>query len=343
MRVMRRFVFAVVGISCAWLPWSTAQAQKTTRFPDVPAEHFATAAVEALAEKGIIAGYPDGTFRPSVLVTRAEAVKIALGATGVAPVSDMQKSSFTDVPEDAWYAPFVEAARREGIITGNAGSTSFAPERPVSKSEFLALLLRAFGIDAGSAYGEIRLPLSPDARSADTWFYPLLRYALASSLTTADGNGLLSPSRMLPRGEVAVLLWRLMKYREGQRSAVLLAQSETELRSAATLRTNSIFDRAEEASARALLEARGALSSAPENLVAKGIVKIAEAHIALLRALRAQHAKEWAEAIRLAGDAWNLAARGRDFNADLTETAAAFQSAAKSIAETGRTALAKTH
>ena len=47
----------------------------TPQFPDVD-PHWANGAIMLLAQKGIIAGYPDGTFRPDDLITRAETVTI---------------------------------------------------------------------------------------------------------------------------------------------------------------------------------------------------------------------------------------------------------------------------
>jgi hypothetical protein len=46
------------------------------QFSDVPAGHWAKEAVEALAAKGIIAGFPDGTFRGNETLTRYQAALI---------------------------------------------------------------------------------------------------------------------------------------------------------------------------------------------------------------------------------------------------------------------------
>jgi hypothetical protein len=42
-----------------------------TQFPDV-ATHWARTSIEKVAEYGLIKGYPDGTFRPHLFVTRGE-------------------------------------------------------------------------------------------------------------------------------------------------------------------------------------------------------------------------------------------------------------------------------
>ncbi len=46
------------------------------QFSDVPAGHWAKEAVEALAAKGIIVGFPDGTFRGNETLTRYQAALI---------------------------------------------------------------------------------------------------------------------------------------------------------------------------------------------------------------------------------------------------------------------------
>ena len=49
---------------------------KKSMFKDVPNDHWAVKAIEELAERGIIKGYPDGIFKPDEPITRAEAAII---------------------------------------------------------------------------------------------------------------------------------------------------------------------------------------------------------------------------------------------------------------------------
>lgn len=48
--------------------------------------HWAAGAVGSLAELGIVAGYPDGTFKPEDEITRAEVTAILARALKLAPV-----------------------------------------------------------------------------------------------------------------------------------------------------------------------------------------------------------------------------------------------------------------
>ena len=56
--------------------------QSTTKFADVPASHWASGLVNIAVGKGIIQGYPDGTFKPDAPVTYAEAYAMLVRMLG---------------------------------------------------------------------------------------------------------------------------------------------------------------------------------------------------------------------------------------------------------------------
>ena len=68
-------------------------------FWDVPKDHWAFNYVAELVNKGVLAGYEDGSFRPDDTVTRAEWAKIMVLAAGL-PVNDYNVY-FTDM-YDHW-------------------------------------------------------------------------------------------------------------------------------------------------------------------------------------------------------------------------------------------------
>lgn len=54
------------------------------------------------------------------------------------------KTKFKDVPENAWYAPYVGYMSLQGIITGNSDGT-FTPDAYISEKAFLTMLLKSMG------------------------------------------------------------------------------------------------------------------------------------------------------------------------------------------------------
>ncbi len=89
-------------------------------FPDLPAGHWSTGSVAALADQEIITGYTDGTFRPSGPVHRSEAVAMLLRAQGKVPagtqydhIKQTAVSPFSDVSSSYW--AFVYIMRAYGV------------------------------------------------------------------------------------------------------------------------------------------------------------------------------------------------------------------------------------
>ncbi len=80
--------------------------------------HWAEGYISALAEKGIINGYEDNTFKPDAYITRAEAEKVINAALGRTPnKAKVEESiskytvSLSDVPSTHWaYYEVIEAA-----------------------------------------------------------------------------------------------------------------------------------------------------------------------------------------------------------------------------------------
>jgi hypothetical protein len=312
---------------------------KEQSFSDVPSGPVLEA-VEFLKTEGMVSGYADGTFRPRDAVNRAEALKLIMGPLVKKDIlSQLTTTSFDDVPKGQWYLPYVEAARQNGIVDGPPKRTSFLGSDPVRKMEFIKMLLLAYRIDP-NAFSEIRLPLADDVTDPTTWYYPFLRYAFTTSMVSIGPDGMLNPSKELTRGDTALILSAFLRYRSGERTSTLLMEAQEEFSSTVEQLENNDLTQAEFASARALLAARGAHASRPNDPTTQGTLKMAESLRALIRGLRAGVKKDYPESIRLAGDAWNLAARARELNSDLALLSTIAQTKAKSLADEGRASFA---
>ena len=96
--------------------------------------------IEVMRLYGIVDGYGDRTFRPTEALTRAEMCALFVKALRY-PVFAEKTDAFSDVTEDAWYASYVDAMYRLGLINGY-GNGEFHPEDPITHQEFLVLLGR---------------------------------------------------------------------------------------------------------------------------------------------------------------------------------------------------------
>ncbi len=108
-------------------------------FSDVPEDAPYADDVKKLVEYGIIAGYPDGTFRPYGEVTRAEMCKminLTLGYTDFLGVT-----GFSDVTTSNWYYAFALSAQKAGYIKGYEDG-SFGGGRNITRQEVCTILVR---------------------------------------------------------------------------------------------------------------------------------------------------------------------------------------------------------
>jgi hypothetical protein len=109
-------------------------------FSDVCTGYWAKDAIDALAEAGIIGGYPDGTFKPEGKLTRAELCSLLVKARKTT-VSKPQGRIFSDLPPTHWAAPYIRSAVELKLVGGYPDGT-FRPSKPLNRVEGVLILSR---------------------------------------------------------------------------------------------------------------------------------------------------------------------------------------------------------
>jgi len=135
----------VASTSFAQLIPASAQTSEVTpvntSFPDTE-NYWAQPFIQALAERNIVTGYPDNTFRPEQPVARDEFAAILRQAFSQAPERQLRTGSvYKDIPEGYWAASAIEEAYEMGFMRGYPGG-EFRPNQPVTKVEVLTSLAR---------------------------------------------------------------------------------------------------------------------------------------------------------------------------------------------------------
>lgn len=98
-------------------------------------------AIRTLCSYGIVSGFGDGTFRPEDTLDRAFLCALLVKALRC-PLPEEGSVVFSDVPADAWFAPYVNALAGMGLVQG-CGDGTFRPYDCVSHEELLTVLGRA--------------------------------------------------------------------------------------------------------------------------------------------------------------------------------------------------------
>ncbi len=185
-------------------------------FSDVSTENPYYNQILDLYNRRIIGGYGDSSFRPEAKISRAEFVKVAMGATNCFDCSNPNEAMrralgipkpFPDVLPPAWYIFCIAIAKSLGMITGY-GDGLFRPERNISRAEAAAVLLR-----------QSRIPLQklPEGYfrdvPGDAWYADHVYTAVGIGLIKNNG-GEVKPDSDITRGEFAFMARTLLDVKE---------------------------------------------------------------------------------------------------------------------------------
>lgn len=114
---------------------------------------------------------------------------------------------FSDVPAGEWYYEYVFSACELGIMQGKGGGR-FDPKGSSTRAEFVAVLMRLSGEEAGEIK-EGDLPFSDVG--AGEWFAPYVAWAAAKGYVTGYPDGTFRPRAVISRCETAALIDRFIK------------------------------------------------------------------------------------------------------------------------------------
>ncbi|MEW5762928.1 MAG: S-layer homology domain-containing protein, partial [Bacillota bacterium] len=162
--------------------------------------HWAAKEISVLAARNVIAGYPDGSFKPEKPLTRAELAALLAGFLSLETTETT--SAFGDVPPDAWYAGAVAAVRARGLMAGAGGR--FRPGATLTREELAAVALRVAGISIQDL-----TPAFADAQRIAPWARQAVATAAAAGLVKGVGNERFAPKAPVTRAQMAAILYRL--------------------------------------------------------------------------------------------------------------------------------------
>jgi hypothetical protein len=163
--------------------------------------------VKYLIDHKVMTGYPDGTFKPSNSITKAEiAVAVAKATNRTKELDAMAaKNTFHDLAGYELAKPYINALVDAGIVKG-ASSTTYAPGKNISYAELITILVR----------------MNPSASSvvdsSGTWPTNYIQYVqmynYMGDVTVTDWN---APAT---RGDSAKLIYRFLPKKSSTSSAI---------------------------------------------------------------------------------------------------------------------------
>ncbi|NER34537.1 MAG: DUF1565 domain-containing protein [Oscillatoria sp. SIO1A7] len=176
--------------------------------------HWAEAYITALTSKGIIAGFPDGTYRPNQPVTRAQFAAIVNNA--FAPKSQRTATSFADVSTGFWAYKAIQSAYRGRFLAGYPGRV-FRPNQQIPKVQ--AIVALSSGLDLRSDNTSV-LSRYEDASQIPGYAETAIAGATQSEMVVNYPNlDRFDPNRPATRAEVAAFVYQAL-VNSGQAEAI---------------------------------------------------------------------------------------------------------------------------
>lgn len=173
-------------------------------FVDMTEYEWAAEAVESLYNKGFIGGVSDTEFEPGRSISREEFLTMMLRAFGVELNNSEQQ--FVDVDENAYYAPYVNAAYSIGIING-ISNTEFGVGEPIIRQDAAVIMnnLLKYRKSENSADNEYSIS---DKKDVSDYALEAVESLVSKGIISGDEEHRFLPKKTLSRAEAAVLLYR---------------------------------------------------------------------------------------------------------------------------------------
>ena len=191
-------------------PAQLAQAMKLSftprSFPDTQQSPYARE-IDTLAAYGLLTGDESGAFRPGEVITRGEFCALVSDALGLYTTKAL---TFSDVPQDAWYADAVTNMAALGFISGYENG-SFRPEDPITYEQMITSLSAVAVWASKGSYD-----LSQDGLSMEDWleYHDYASWARPGVRDLTQLNALLdgvAPQDQATREMAAAMICRLME------------------------------------------------------------------------------------------------------------------------------------
>ncbi|MEK5436089.1 MULTISPECIES: S-layer homology domain-containing protein [Paenibacillus] len=175
-------------------------------FVDVPANHWASPAIQELAAKLYVQGTSKDKFEPNRAITRAEFTSMLVHSLGLTTGGDV---SFADVAPSAWYAESISIAYKAGIVSGRS-ATKFEPAAQITREEITVMLMKAYELKNGKVTVASTDVTFKDMKQVSSWAAASVKGAASLGVVQGQNEGLFAPKGIASRAEATQVIYNLI-------------------------------------------------------------------------------------------------------------------------------------
>lgn len=179
-----------------------ASAQSSSSFKDVPDHFWAKNEIEYLVEKGIIRGYPDGTFKPNHSVSHIQVLEMLMKSLNYPILDSYPDHGYSNYPKGTYGYDILASAVHHGLIYyGN--NSIFNVFQATTRHQMANKLTKAFKLSRMWEEDFV------DA-SKGTSYYVAAETLAAYGITKPYEGNLFKPNNHLTRAQFAAFLYRTL-------------------------------------------------------------------------------------------------------------------------------------
>lgn len=208
MKAWQRIILTIGIMAALYLSPLASTASAQERFSDLGKSVWAEDSIHYLAQRGTIAGYGNGQFKPSNSITRAQAVTYLIREMYPDRKYTLPDVQYRDLPRTHMFYGEVAMASSLGLIGGFDDGT-FRPDAPISRAETAAILSRFYKLAPGADSSKL-------TDIEKHWAAEPILILASNGLVGGYSDATFRPNRPVSRAEYAVFLTRIIRFERAQ-------------------------------------------------------------------------------------------------------------------------------
>jgi len=172
-------------------------------------DHWARYKIEAVTYSGLFNGVSERMFGPNKTMTRAMVITV-LGRLDKVEVKG-RTTSFTDVPNGAYYEEYVAWGLENKIVSGTS-ETEFSPNKEITREE-MAVMMANYIKYKGFEY-ELNDLEFIDVDSISSWAIESVKILNDLGIMQGNDDGTYNPKKVATRAEIATIFFNYLNYIE---------------------------------------------------------------------------------------------------------------------------------
>lgn len=157
--------------------------------------HWGQETIQKMADTGIIAGNPDGTFNPDGKITRAQFATLLVKAYDLTGNGKVYQDT-----ANHWAKDYIAIASANGIVNGYS-TNKFGPDDQITREQMAVMIVKAARLDLSTATSDLT-----DQSQISSWASAAVATAYANGIIKGLPDGRFAPKENATRAQAAVVI-----------------------------------------------------------------------------------------------------------------------------------------